>query len=75
MLICIKNLHECEGRIEKSVPRIAIWHRMPCQLMTNGDPEGCAKSKLTKHLIFSICSCQRETITHFYKFDKFEIDL
>ena len=29
------------------------------------------KSKITKHLIFPICLCQRETIN---KFDKFEID-
>ena len=29
------------------------------------------KSKITKHLIFHICFCQRETI---YKFDEFEID-
>ena len=32
--------HECEGRIEKSVPRIAVWHHEACRLMTNGDPEG-----------------------------------
>ena len=32
--------HECEGRIEKSVPRIAIWHHEACRVMTNGDPKG-----------------------------------
>ena len=32
--------HECEGRIEESVPRIAICHREACQVMTNSDPEG-----------------------------------
>ena len=32
--------HECEARIEKSVPRFAIWHHEACQVMTNGDPEG-----------------------------------
>ena len=32
--------HECEGRIEKSVPSIAIWHHKACQVMTNRDPEG-----------------------------------
>ena len=32
--------HECEGRIEKSVPRIAVWHHEACRVMTNGDPEG-----------------------------------
>ena len=35
-----KNLSECEGRIEKLVPRIAIWHHEACRVMTNGDPEG-----------------------------------
>ena len=32
--------HECEGRIEKSIPKIAVWHHEACQVMTNGDPEG-----------------------------------
>ena len=32
--------HECEGRIEKSVSKIAIWHYEACRLMTNSDPEG-----------------------------------
>ena len=31
----IRIYHECEGRIEKSVPRITVWHHV----MTNGDPE------------------------------------
>ena len=31
---------ECEGRIEKSVPRIAVWHHEACRVMTNGDSEG-----------------------------------
>ena len=26
--------------MEKSVPRIAIWHHEACRVMTNGDPEG-----------------------------------
>ena len=30
----------CEGRIEKSVPRIAVWHHEACRVMTNCDPEG-----------------------------------
>ena len=30
--------HECEGRIEKSVPRIAVWHHEACRVMTIGDP-------------------------------------
>ena len=36
----IRIYHECEGRIEKSVPRITVWHHEACQVMTNGDPEG-----------------------------------
>ena len=31
--------HECEGRIEKFVLRIAVWHHEACGVMTNGDPE------------------------------------
>ena len=36
----IRIYHECEGRIEKSVPRITFWHQEACRVMTNGDPEG-----------------------------------
>ena len=32
--------HECEGGIEKSVPRITDWHHEACRVMTNGNPEG-----------------------------------
>ena len=42
----IRFYHECEGRIDKSVPRINsvpridVWHHEACLLvMTNGDPE------------------------------------
>ena len=35
----IKIYHECEGRIEKSVLRIAVWHHEACWVMTNGDPD------------------------------------
>ena len=36
-----KRFHrECEGRIDKSVPRIAVWHHEACRVMTNGDHEG-----------------------------------
>ena len=38
--IIIRLYHECEGRIENSVPRITVWHHEACQVMTNGDPEG-----------------------------------
>ena len=36
----IRIYHECEGRIEKSVPRFAVLHHEASQVMTNGDPEG-----------------------------------
>ena len=36
----LRIYHECEGRIEKSVPRITVWHYEACRVMTNGDPEG-----------------------------------
>ena len=36
----IRIHHECEGGIEKSVPRITDWHHEACRLMTNGDHEG-----------------------------------
>ena len=32
--------HECEGGIEKSVPRVTVWHHEACRVMTKGDPEG-----------------------------------
>ena len=35
----IRIYHEYEGRIEKSVLRIAVWHHEACRVMTNGDPE------------------------------------
>ena len=35
----IRIYHECEGRIEKSVSRIAVRHNEACRVMTNGDPE------------------------------------
>ena len=36
----IRIHHECEGRIEKSVPRITLWHHKACRVMTKGDPKG-----------------------------------
>ena len=35
----IRIYHECEGGIEKSVPRITDWHHEACRVMTNGDGE------------------------------------
>ena len=45
----IKIYHECEGGIEKSVPRIAVWHYEACRVITNGDPEGRPFSILPSH--------------------------
>ena len=39
-MVIIRIYQECEGRIEKSVLRIAIWHREACRVMANDDPEG-----------------------------------
>ena len=36
----IRIYHECEGGIEKPVPRITVWHHEDCVVMTNGDLEG-----------------------------------
>ena len=36
----IRTYDECDGRIEKSVPRITVLHHEACRVMTNGDPEG-----------------------------------
>ena len=40
MLWTLDFYHECEGRIVKSLPRIAVWHKEASRVMTNGDPEG-----------------------------------
>ena len=40
LLNIIRIYHECEGRIEKSVPKTAVWHHEACRVMTNGDTEG-----------------------------------
>ena len=29
----IRIYHECEGRIENSVPRIAVWHHEACRVI------------------------------------------
>ena len=36
----IRIYHKCEGRIEKSVSRIAVWQHKACRVMKNSDPEG-----------------------------------
>ena len=36
----IRTYHKCEGGIEKSVPKITVWHHKACRVMTNADPEG-----------------------------------
>ena len=32
--------HECEGGVEKFIPRITDLHPKACRVMTNNDPEG-----------------------------------
>ena len=36
----IRIYHECKGGIEKSVPRITVWHHKACRVMKIVDPEG-----------------------------------
>ena len=36
----IRIYHECEGGIEKPVPKITYWHHEACRVMTNGDHKG-----------------------------------
>ena len=36
----IRIYYEYEGKIEKSVQRITVWHHEACRVMTNGDLEG-----------------------------------
>ena len=41
--LCVNSIiiyHECVGRMEKSVPRITVWHQEACRLMANGGHEG-----------------------------------
>ena len=35
----IRMHHECEGGIEKFVPRITDWHHKACRVMPKGDRE------------------------------------
>ena len=39
MYFILRIYNECEGRIEKSVPWITIWHHEARRLMTNGVPK------------------------------------
>ena len=53
----IRIYHECEGRIEKSVPRIAVWHHKACRVMTKGDHEGrIFYPTLTRIMVSFSCS-------------------
>ena len=38
--VVLRIYHECEDGIEKSVPRITVWHYLACRVMTNSDHEG-----------------------------------
>ena len=35
-----KICHGCQGYIEKSVPRVIVWHQEACRVMSDCDPEG-----------------------------------
>ena len=45
----VRIYHECEGRIEISVPRIAVWHHEACRVMKNSDPEAGIFAYLPSH--------------------------
>ena len=40
VIVMLRIYHECEGRIEKSVPRMTVWHHAASPGMTNADHEG-----------------------------------
>ena len=49
--------HECECGIEKSVPRIAVWHNEACRVMTTGDLRvGFFYPTLTRIMDYFSCS-------------------
>ena len=53
----IRIYHECEGRIEKSIPRIAVWHYEAC---------GPYQYKETcSHFLFSGCG---DVVQHVFSF-------
>ena len=52
----IRIYHKCEGRLVKSVPRIAVWHHEACRVMTNGDPRDRFLYPTLKRIMDS-CSC------------------
>ena len=53
----IRILHECEGRIEKFVPRITIWHHETCRVMTkDGSRDGFFYPTLTRIMVSFSCS-------------------
>ena len=56
LLHIIRIYHESEGRIEKSLPRIAVWHHEACRVMTNGDPKGLIYCPILSRIMYSF-SC------------------
>ena len=40
LFVLIRIYHECEGGIEKNIPRIIDWHHKACWVMTIGDRQG-----------------------------------
>ena len=53
----IRIYHECEGRIEKSVTRNAVWHHEACQVMTKVIPrDGFFYLTLTRIMDSFSCS-------------------
>ena len=36
----IRSHNGCDGKIEKAVPRIIVWHHEACRVITNDDRKG-----------------------------------
>ena len=71
----IRRYHECEGRIEKSVPRIAVWHHVAFRVMTNVDLEGrifLSYPHTNNGFFFLLTTLQLESLR---MNSKFELDL
>ena len=53
----IRIYHECEGGIEKSVPRITVWHQEACRVITTVIPrDGIFYPNLTQMKDYFSCS-------------------
>ena len=55
----IRMYHECEGWIEKSVPRIAVCHQEVCRVMTKGNEcEGRIEKSVSRIAVWHHEACR-----------------